>query len=1489
MLLKEIPKFTPNRDKMANEERRNLIQSHLNSLIGENSKEEISKHIVELLRLGREVVSLPENIDKQDVVTQLYIMGCSLQRNGEIKLSISTLDAAIEICRINLEQKKSDSLNTDEVLLMKMYYELACCEESDGQLDKCLDHYEACIALTLYHNDIMFEKQVLMRMGSALMQNERCAEAASAYLRMTSLQDDIIKALKDDTEQYRYHWSLDCDCEIHHNLCLAYMALSLYERALEEAFKFKELLQSIEPGKNIKGVTHMMQANFLIGKIYELLGDRSSALVYYQEWLTQVHSNAYLQVHPDDKLLVELASAYQNVGTTLLNQGRSNESFAFFEKMIKTANQLSDKQMEVEGLLLQGDSKLVAGRVENAREIFKLALKLGQNIPGNDSLECKCMKKDAEAYAHEGRYTHALYRCERALQLARKVASDDVILSLECQVALYTQHSTSEKELLAAVKFLSRHISEEEQVLYMLRSEDVSALNEKEKNLCESYKAIQVILHRLGENLLSIAFGECWKRREMLQARKKLPQIPSMEHKGFSGVDKEFESSDYISIMQVDKILSPGYDLTIVVYSTCQQGFLAHVLRKGQVTCSYLLSDHVVDPTKVIDTVQELTDLIRDERKDDPASNLTNIYNTESRSLPTLTQKSPIKLPISRQPTAHMGGGDTGSPPDKTTSPSEFNKSLALKGILIPVEGGSMVKAGTVAANPAEGPVTNPYTKLHAILLGPLAVALNQLKPGSSICFVPDGVLWKIPFDQLVGSTGRPLGEDFNIMTSPSIMALANYQRERETMNFDGNSKSTIRTSELMKTYAHEYDLASLQKAGLEGEISGLVSATSTGTNVLTARRYFTPYRQVEIPRHACVIGSTSMTNSLKLNGEVWSPKRQLSEAQEECRKVAEYLDCRPIIGVKATKKKFLSELRCSNLMHIATYADMEKGLLAFCPDQFPQERPPVSMERYIITEEDLVLCEPFNVQLAILSSGQQWQSIGETGRLANVLLNAGVQCVIYCLWPVPDVVLRSFYHHLYLNLQTSCQVSRAVFNAKQALKSRHPDAALWNAFVAIGSDVTIDISKIRAAELQRSISESEPGCLNLPPLVESGDSPEQCFCKLQGHLSRLSGNLDVTRDSDVISFFLGLVEEATDRLTRDENFDKPIVVLPEAVADIKGSLGLLYFLGFDFQSIDVSSLPAPARRSYKGKHVRMVIFPHWNQDDLLLPTHQALTGLHDLFAREECLRAIALMLPLPQHLLCRLIDLLSIIHHTPEVQLRTTDVGARTLWAMRDVRRFLRTIGVIQVRNLLIFCRNVEARSLVVGALHMLLALCLYRESNVLEQLDVESLGNLPRADEEVKKDFKSIDAVLMPRNEVLMRSSWMSDDRYVKEKDERLFLANQIADLSERYSRALVHAKWWHRDVKVPQQAANSFTSAIDGSRTDEGKVLKVKVKSGATPSSNRTVLEGGERPDKSLFEVLKRREEAGHILYRRCVDLERRRATALRSCYLPYTHSE
>lgn len=63
--------------------------------------------------------------------------------------------------------------------------------------------------------------------------------------------------------------------------------------------------------------------------------------------------------------------------------------------------------------------------------------------------------------------------------------------------------------------------------------------------------------------------------------------------------------------------------------------------------------------------------------------------------------------------------------------------------------------------------------------------------------------------------------------------------------------------------------------------------------------------------------------------------------------------------------------------------------------------------------------------------------------------------------------------------------------------------------------------------------------------------SPEENFHRVQGALSRLSGS--VSGDSDVISFLLGLVEEATERLTSDNIMDRPVVVLPSAVEKVKG------------------------------------------------------------------------------------------------------------------------------------------------------------------------------------------------------------------------------------------------------------------------------------------------------------------------------------------------
>jgi len=51
--------------------------------------------------------------------------------------------------------------------------------------------------------------------------------------------------------------------------------------------------------------------------------------------------------------------------------------------------------------------------------------------------------------------------------------------------------------------------------------------------------------------------------------------------------------------------------------------------------------------------------------------------------------------------------------------------------------------------------------------------------------------------------------------------------------------------------------------------------------------------------------------------------------------------------------------------------------------------------------------------------------------------------------------------------------------------------------------------------------------------------------------MSRLGGA--VARERDVVSFLLGLVEEAIDRLTCDDNSERPVILLPQLVADTPG------------------------------------------------------------------------------------------------------------------------------------------------------------------------------------------------------------------------------------------------------------------------------------------------------------------------------------------------
>jgi len=53
------------------------------------------------------------------------------------------------------------------------------------------------------------------------------------------------------------------------------------------------------------------------------------------------------------------------------------------------------------------------------------------------------------------------------------------------------------------------------------------------------------------------------------------------------------------------------------------------------------------------------------------------------------------------------------------------------------------------------------------------------------------------------------------------------------------------RNRELARSMGDPSDLTALENAGIKRSLSGLVTSTSTGTNVITSPRYIAPYKQV--------------------------------------------------------------------------------------------------------------------------------------------------------------------------------------------------------------------------------------------------------------------------------------------------------------------------------------------------------------------------------------------------------------------------------------------------------------------------------------------------------------------------------------------------------------------------------------------------------------------------------------------------------------------
>lgn len=229
----------------------------------------------------------------------------------------------------------------------------------------------------------------------------------------------------------------------------------------------------------------------------------------------------------------------------------------------------------------------------------------------------------------------------------------------------------------------------------------------------------------------------------------------------------------------------------------------------------------------------------------------------------------------------------------------------------------------------------------------------------------------------------------------------------------------------------------------------------------------------------AVVIGNPKLQPSVVHQWQ-WSP---IPATEHECRMVSELMGCHSLTGANATKENVLREIPNAELIHFATHISWKLAAIVMSPGNFSTtsavhgnlERMDLSdsssdivsldgpsLPDIIITAAD-VLNTRLNAKLVVLSSGYSDDHAGRINTdgvvgLTRAFLAAGAQCILFSLWPVPDMASRMLMKTFYTAMLQGARASQALSSAMKTLQNSrqfsHPSN--WASWLLIGSDVIL-------------------------------------------------------------------------------------------------------------------------------------------------------------------------------------------------------------------------------------------------------------------------------------------------------------------------------------------------------------------------------------------------------------------------------------------------
>ncbi len=772
-----------------------------------------------------------------------------------------------------------------------------------------------------------------------------------------------------------------------------------FELAIDYFQKSLGFYQKIDAG-SLKYSLDILDDLADIGRVYRDIGDNVNALSYL---------NRAMEIAKTSGNIERMAGLYNSLGILYFNQRDHSKAIEFFQQGLQLA--VNDQIKQAEMLLnigvayqLQRDYDRAVKNFIKAREIAKAIDYKEVVIPVGEGL--------GAVYKEQGKYNEALDALDGSLELAKQIGDKTRIAELQWRQAevLYAKGNFAESIAigLEAVRLADQ---------LNLRNVRYLVLT----TLGKAYRA-------QGQNELAMqTFSKATSEIEEMRG-----QVVGLEH------ERQLFFEDKIGPYQemIDLLLTrneAGSKSEALVMAERAKGrVLLDVLATGKVDISKAMSDREKEEDRGLNKrIVNLNILIGQEnsKKHSDDALLKNL-NGQLRSAriqyeafqDSLYAVHP-DLRAKRGQTAALTPREIGGlVKDEKSAFLEYvvtqsktylfvltkghgSDPLNLRVYSIEVADKELIKQAREFREmlATESQIfSDTARQLYDLLLKP---AEEQLKDKSTICIIPDGILWDLPFQALEPKEGRYLLEDYAISYAPSLSVLKEMAARKKTGQPSGTSVLAFGNPTLPR------EVAANMKAVYRGENLGPL-----------------PDAEKEVA-------------ALR---DIWGPSSS-----------------RVFIGPTADKKTFLAEASKYSIIHLATHGILDDGSPMYSRLVMARSENDPSDDGLLEAREIVQL--NLHADLVVLSAcqtarGRYGAGEGMVG-MSWAFFVAGVPTMVASQWKVDSAstaaLMINFHRRLKetsnKNLSKADALRQAALDIMKEPRYRHP--FYWAGFVMIGSD----------------------------------------------------------------------------------------------------------------------------------------------------------------------------------------------------------------------------------------------------------------------------------------------------------------------------------------------------------------------------------------------------------------------------------------------------